>query len=161
MLRQLRENTESGRRRRRALWAALALLYAVPLAWLAYDRVQQVTYQKREQIIVQHRLWELHPEYSGSPRTWTRIASRLLTDRQILWRVRARYGGELARQIELEYRSDLTIAQLEAAAGVAAMWALPLAALYGLGRLLARRRAPAPPPQPAAPASIHDPRYLP
>jgi hypothetical protein len=65
-------------------WIALAILYAIPVAMHAYDRVIDVTRKAREQLIVQHRLWELHPEYHGTPETWTRFASRRLNDRQLM-----------------------------------------------------------------------------
>ena len=139
-------------------WIAVAFLYAIPIAMLAYDRVIEVTRKAREQLIVQHRLWELHPEYHGTPETWTRFASRLLTDRQLMVRMRARYG-ERAEQLELEYRSDLTIAQAEVVIAAAAIWSLPVAVLYGIGMVATRRRRP-PPPAPERPR-YDDSRYRP
>lgn len=120
-------------------WFVIAAAYAWPVISIAYDRALEVTRRNREQLIVHHRLWELHPEYAGTPRDWTRFASRLLTDRQLLMRVRAKYG-DLAEQIELDYRRDLSIAQAGVVLAAAAIWALPLAALYGLGFAVARRR---------------------
>ena len=141
-------------------WIGLAILYAIPIAMLAYDRAVDVTRKAREQLIVQHRLWELHPEYHGTPQTWTHFASRLLTDRQLMVRVRAKYG-EAAEQIELDYRRDLTIAQAEVMIGAAAIWGLPVAALYGVGMVVAwRRRPPPPPPAPRRPR-YDDSRYRP
>lgn len=140
-------------------WAALAILYAIPIAIRAYDRVIDVTLKARAQVIVQHRLWELDPGYRGKPEIWTRFASRLLTDRQLMVRMRARYG-ERAEQLELEYRRDLTIAQAEVVIAAAAIWGLPVAALYGIGMLVARRRPPPPPPAPERPR-YDESRYRP
>ena len=141
-------------------WIAVALLYATPIAMLAYDRVIDVTRKAREQLIVQHRLWELHPEYQGTPETWTRFASRLLTDRQLMVRMRAKYGDR-ADQLELEYRSDLTIAQAEIVIGAAAIWGLPVAALYGIGMAVGRRRRPPPPPPAPERPRYDESRYRP
>ena len=141
-------------------WVAVALLYAIPIAMRGYDRVIDVTRKAREQLIVQHRLWELHPEYRGTPETWTRFASRLLTDRQLMVRMRAKYG-ERAEQMELEYRSDLTIAQAEVIVRAAAIWGVPVAVLYGIGILVARRRRPLPPPPVPEPPRYDDSRYRP
>jgi hypothetical protein len=112
-------------------------------------------------LIVAHRLWELHPEYRGSPETWTNFASRLLTDRQLMLRVRAKYHDG-AKPIELDYRRDLSIAQGEVIVAAAAIWGLPVGLAYGLGWLLAARRrkpppAPPPPRRPAYDASRYRP----
>lgn len=147
----------------RARWwkAALALIaaiYAWPVYWTAYERVQDVTRKQRQQLIVRHQLWELHPEYPGSPQAWTRFASLLLSDRQLLRRVHRKYGA-LGKEIELDYRRDLFIAQSEVVLVAVGLWALPLAALYGMGMLVGRRR----PAQPVAPeqTTISDSRYRP
>ncbi|MBI4195329.1 MAG: hypothetical protein HY526_09650 [Betaproteobacteria bacterium] len=133
-------------------WIVVALIYAVPVAMRGYERVMEVTHHAREQLIVQHRLWELHPEVRGNPGNWARLAARLLTDRQLMRRIQSKYG-EAAHAIELEYRNDLTIAQAEVIAAALAIWALPVAILY-LVAVLARRRKrpPPPPPAPARPA---------
>jgi hypothetical protein len=117
----------------------LAVAYAVPLAYVAYNRLEVVARQARERLIVEYRLWELHPEYKGTPQAWTRFASRLLTDGQLLRRVHAKYGA-LATEIELDYRRDLSVAQGEVVLVVVAAWGIPVGALYGLGILLTRRR---------------------
>jgi hypothetical protein len=141
-------------------WMALALAYAVPVALRAYDHVIEVTRKAREQLILHHRLWELQPGFRGKPEQWARLAARLLTDRQLLLRVRAKYG-EAAQQVELEYRSDLTIAQAEVVLAAFAIWALPVAAIYGVGWLLLKRtRAPPPPPAPPRP-TYDESRYRP
>ena len=143
------------------IWAVAALLYAVPTGKIAYDRLGDVGRKMRAQLIVEHRLWELHPEYSGSPDMWTSFASRLLTDRQLLLRVRTKYQDG-ADQIELDYRRDLTIAQAEVILAALAVWGLPVAASYFLGLAIMKRRRgppgpPPPPPRPAYDASRYRP----
>jgi len=137
----------------------VAAAYAWPVYWAAEERVQEVTRKQRQQLIVRHQLWELDPEYAGTPQTWTRFAAMLLSDRQLLRRVHRKYGA-LGRDIELDYRRDLFIAQTEVVLTAAAIWALPLAALYGIGVWVSRRRG-----LPAAPgtdsASASDSRYRP
>lgn len=146
-------------RLRNALFFVLALAWAVPVVYHAHDRVLQVRQQARAQLIMLHRLWELHPEYRGTAENWTRFASRLLTDRQLMLRVASKYGA-LSEQIELEYRRDLTIAEGEVFLVALAIWALPLGVLYALGHAL-RRRAPAQAPVRVKASSASDPRYLP
>lgn len=157
------ETTDTRPSARARLWKAalflIAAIYAWPVFWSAYDRVQEVTRKQREQLIIRHQLWELHPEYVGSPQTWTRVASLVLSDRQLLRRVYRKYGA-FAEQIELDYRRDLFIARAEVVLVAGALWALPLGALYGIGALLSRRRKAAPPPEPE-PSSVSDSRYRP
>jgi hypothetical protein len=139
----------------------VALAYAAPVAYVANGRLQAVSVKARERLIVEYRLWELHPEYKGTPETWTRFASRLLTDGQLLRRVHAKYGA-LATEIELDYRRDLSVAQGEVVVVAAAAWGVPVGILYGIGWLVARRRrrAPEPPRRPEKPA-YSDARYRP
>jgi hypothetical protein len=142
------------------LWIVAAAIYAVPVGKIAYDRTIEVTRKHRVQLIVAHRLWELHPEYNGRPETWTNFASRLLTDRQLLLRVRAKYRED-AEPIELDYRRDLSIAQGEVIVVALAIWGLPIGLAYGLGRALAARRRK-PPPAPLPPRAAYDEsRYRP
>lgn len=145
------------------LWKAVFLLiaaaYAWPVFWIAHDRVQEVNRKQRQQLIVRHQLWELHPEYAGTPQTWTRFASLLLSDRQLMRRVHRKYGA-LAEQIELDYRRDQFIAQAEVVLVAGAIWMLPLAALYGIGMMVGRRREPARAPEPHR-STISDSRYRP
>lgn len=136
-------------------WAAVSIAYAVPVGLRAYDRVIEVTHAARERLIVRHELWEQDPNYRGAPELWTRLASRMLTDRQLLRRVRERYGAA-AHQIELEYRNDLTIAQAEVIVAAAAIWGIPVALLYGIGSLALRRPRRKPSPPPAAPRPGYD-----
>ncbi|HKA41208.1 MAG TPA: hypothetical protein VKF40_04375 [Burkholderiales bacterium] len=142
-------------------WLIIALAYAGPVIYFTHDHLTEVARQARERLIIEYRLWELHPEYRGTPQSWTRFAARLLNDSQLMWRVRTRYG-ELATEIELDYQRDLTIARGEVVAAAVAMWGAPVGALYLLGFLMARRRAvpPPPPPPPARPAES-DSRYRP
>jgi len=141
-------------------WIAVAVASAIPTAIVAHSRLNDVARHARETLIVQHRLWELHPEYHGTPEAWTRFASRLLTDRQLLRRVRTKYG-DLGIQVELDYRRDLTISQAEVVIAAVAIWVVPLAAFYGLGLVFVRLRGRAPSATPAQPASYDDPRYRP
>jgi hypothetical protein len=140
-------------------WLIVAAAYAVPVVYTANDRLNDVALRARERLILQYQLWELHPEYRGTPKNWTRFAARLLTDNQLLRRVRTKYG-ELATEIELDYRRDLSIAQGEVVMVAAAAWAVPVAALYGLGLFVLRRRRPPVPSQqqPETPA-VSDSRY--
>lgn len=126
-------------------WAVAAVAYAVPVTEAAYDHLTNVTHRARERLIVEYRLWEAHPEYRGTPQAWTRFASRLLTDNQLLQRVRLLHR-DLATDIELDYRRDLTLAQSEVVLLAVAQWAVPVGAVFGLGLLLARRRRGAPEP---------------
>ena len=151
--------------RSRRLWwqatcLAAALAYAVPVTRIAYDRLLDVTHRARERLIVEYRLWELHPEYHGTPQAWTRFAARLLTDNQILRRLHVAQR-ELAPEIELDYRRDLTVAQSEVVLAALAAWAAPVALIYGIGLLVERRRRlPAPEKPPARPAYSEE-KYLP
>src|SRR5262245_27046266 len=111
------------------VWVLVAAAYAVPVAYYAYGRLKDVTRHAREQLIVRHRLWELDPGCQGTPHAWTRFALMLLTDGQLMRRVRNKYG-ELATEIELDYKRDLTVAQAEVLALAAAAWALPMGLLY-------------------------------
>ena len=143
----------------KALWLALAVVIAVPIASEAYDRILQVNLQSRARLITEHRLWEVHPEFRGKPEAWTRFASRLLNDRQLMTRVVAKYGP-MADQIELDYRRDLTIAQAEVVLTAIAVWALPLALLYAIAWAARRRHRNAPQAKIQL-ASADDPRYMP
>lgn len=142
----------------RVLFLATAILYAVPIATSAYDRFTRVNQAAKARLIREHRLWELEPSFRGRPEIWTRMASRLLDDRQLLARVGVKLGAQ-AEPLELEYRRDLGIARAEVVLGACALWAGPLIVLYGMVRLL--RRAKSAPPPKAPPASASDPRYLP
>lgn len=137
----------------------IAAAYAWPVYWAAKERVEEVTRKQRHQLIIRHQLWELDPEYAGTPETWTRFAAILLSDRQLLRRVHRKYGA-LGRDIGLDYRRDLFIARAEVILTAGVIWALPLAALYGIGVWLGRRRKSPTPPEIHS-ASTSDARYRP
>lgn len=138
----------------------MAAAYAWPVYWAADERVHKVTRNQRTQLIVRHQLWELDPHYAGTPQLWTRVAAQLLSDGQLLRRVHRKYGDQ-GREIELDYRRDLFIAQAEVVLTAAAAWALPLAAVYGIGAfLIGRRQKPGAQPDPP-PATVDDSRYRP
>ncbi|HYC46012.1 MAG TPA: hypothetical protein VED01_11085 [Burkholderiales bacterium] len=137
---------------------AAAFAYGTPIASSAYDQLIRVNEQARTRLIQHHRLWELEIGYRGRPETWTRMAARLLNDRQLLARVALKYGGQ-APDIELEYRRDVTIARAEVVGKALVLWGGPLLALYGLAWLARRRNGKA--PVRVQPASIYDPRYRP
>ena len=162
MIRLFRRTDESPSRRTvlwRAAWVLVALAYAAPVAYFAYGRLTEVAQRARERLIVEYRLWELHPEYKGSPQAWTRFAARLLTDSQLLRRVRL-VERDAATDIELDYRRDLTIAQGEVVLAALAAWAAPMGIIYGIGCLVARHRRAVPEPLPAKPAYSED-KYRP
>ena len=137
----------------------LAIGAAIPIADITYDRITLAHRDARVRLIMLHRLWELQPQYTGKPETWTRFAARLLTDRQLILRINEKYGPA-GEEIERDYRRDLAIADAELVGAGLAVWALPLAVVYGLGRLALRRPRKAvnvPPP----PSHLNDPRYMP
>ena len=138
---------------------AVAFVTVIPMGISTYDQLQRVQQDVRIRFIQLHRLWELHPEYTGTPDTWTRFAAKLLTNRQLMFRVKAKYGS-LAEQIELDYRRDLTIAEVEVVLRGVVLWALPLLVIYGAGFAFLRRAPVRPEPKPEI-ASLSDPRYRP
>ena len=151
----------AARRRERiwlSAWIVVAIVCAVPIGWNAYKDLVRFNEQARARLIQQHRLWEVD-NFRGKPETWTRFASRLLTDQQLLRRVAVKYGGQ-SEEIEREYRQDLAIARAEVVVVAFALWAGPLAALYGVAWLARRRLRPRPAPK-VEPPSASDPRYLP
>ena len=141
-----------------AVCIAVAVAYAAPLTWIAYERIGEVSRIQRTRLIEEHRLWEVDPQYSGSPQMWTRVAARFLNDSQLMSRMAKKYGS-LADEIELDYKRQLAIARAEAIVPLIAWWAIPMGILYGLGRVLNRPR-PAP-QRKEQPSSITDPRYKP
>ena len=123
----------------RLAWLVLALAYAAPLGWTAYHHVMAINEKARVALITDHRLWELHPEYHGTPQAWTRFAALLLTERQLAFRMRRKYGDE-AEQLMLDWRRDLTIAQAEIVIVALASWGIPAGLGYALGVLVTGRR---------------------
>ena len=81
-----------------ALFVLVAAIYAWPVVSVAYERVREVNIKQRQQLIILHQLWELHPEYAGTPQAWTHFASRLLSDRQLMRRVQRKYGKSGAKR---------------------------------------------------------------
>ena len=142
----------------KAIWIGVSLVYAAPLTWIAYERVVEVNRAQRTRFIEEHRLWEVDPQYSGSPQMWTRVAARFLTDSQLMSRMAKKYGS-LADEIGLDYRRQLAIARAEALVPPVTWWAIPVSILYALGRLTNRPRPP--PRERPQPPSITDPRYKP
>jgi hypothetical protein len=133
--------------------------YAAVLAWHAYERIEAVSLNARARLIEEHRLWELQPDFRGKPENWTRLAARLLNERQLMTRISAKYGAA-SEQIELEYRRDLAFAHAEVIVTAVFAFAVPLCIPCGI--ILLGRRRPAPvPAAPRRPASIDDPRYKP
>ena len=51
-----------------AAWLAVALVYAVPLTRVAYERLNEVTHRARERLIIEYRLWELIPSIAAHRR---------------------------------------------------------------------------------------------
>ena len=154
--------TDPASRRRwlRILCIVAALGYAVPIGFNAYERLVSVNVQARARLIQHHRLWENEPGFRGRPEVWTRMASWLLSDQQLIRRLNVKYGGQ-AQEIELEYRRDVTMARAEVIVSALAWWAGPLAAIYAVVWIVRRRRHKPAPPARTQPASVNDPRYLP
>jgi hypothetical protein len=133
--------------------------YAAVLAWHAYERIGVVSLEARARLIEEHRLWELQPGFRDRPENWTRLAARLLNERQLMTRITAKYGPA-GEQIELDYRRDLAIAHAEVVVTAVFAFALPLCVPCGI-ILLGRRRAPPAPAARPRPSSFDDPRYRP
>lgn len=144
----------------KVVFLLLAAIYAWPVISIAYERVQQVNLKQRQQLIIRHQLWELDPEYAGTAEAWTRFASMLLSDRQLMRRVQKKYGA-LAEQIEADYQRDRFIAQAEVVLVAGACWALPLALVYGIGAIVGQRRRKPAHREELEPPSVTDSRYRP
>lgn len=153
------QNTENSSARLYWLWAWLliAAFSAVPLGRLAYRDIVELNIQTRHRFIVEYELWRAHPKLNASPQHWARSAARLLTDNQIMNRLRIVHPDQ-ARQIELDYRRDLTLAQVIAGSRYLLPWSLLMALLYGAGLFVLRPKKRVPPPK-SVPASYNDPRY--
>ena len=143
---------------RLAILIVLAAAYAAPLAYNAWQRFVEFGVEARTRLIEQHQLWEVEPGYRGSTRMYTRVASRLLSDTQLITRIHAKYGS-LAPEIELEFRRDLAIGRTLVVVKALALWAAPVGGLY-FALTLWRRRKRAPAPKVES-AGVLDPRYRP
>ena len=124
----------------RRAWLIAAAASLPIAAYFAYQDTSVVAQSLRVELIQRYSLWETDPGYRGSPRDWTRFAAWLLSNEQLLERVRAKYGP-LSDQIELDFRRDAALAHGRVVLIYALAWGAPLGALYGLGLLLERRRA--------------------
>lgn len=155
----MKENTENSSARRYGLWAWLVVVAVsgVPVTRHAYQSVVETNIESRHRLIVQYELWRAHPNLKAAPQYWARLASRLLSDNQLMNRVRTVHPSS-AEQIELDYRRDLTITQGFTLAKVLLPWMLAVALLYGTGWWLLRPRKALPPPK-VVPASYNDPRF--
>jgi hypothetical protein len=160
MIKHLVDLTHGSPRLVNALCVIAMIAYGMPIGWWCYGRVRDVTVEARAHLIVTHELWTLHPEYRGTPQTWTRFASRLLTDRQLQRRLDLKYGA-LGEQIGLDYRRDLTVAQMLVVVKALALWLTPAALVALAWRIVARSRRATTLLRRPQPASVRDSRYLP
>lgn len=119
-------------------WLLVAAISLPYVAYQGYQSVQESARVARVQLIERYSLWETDPRYAGTPQAWTRFAARLLNERQLLQKVREKHGA-LADQIEQDYEFDTSLTQAGIIARYFAAWGAPLALLYGVGWLLARR----------------------
>ena len=120
-------------------WLFAALVSALPVAYHAYQALQENGRAARMQLIERYSLWESDAQYRASPQTWTRFAARLLNTAQLMQRVRAQHGA-IADQIEQDFEFDTALSHARIIAIYLAAWGVPLGLLYGVGWLTARRR---------------------
>jgi hypothetical protein len=120
-------------------WLLLAVVTALPVAYYAYQKLQQTEQVLRMQLIERYSLWETDPLYRGTPQSWTRFAARLLNTEQLMERVRVKHDA-LADQIEQDFRRDAALARGKVIAIYLSAWGVPLALVYGAGWLIERRR---------------------
>jgi hypothetical protein len=121
------------------VWMILAALWAGVIAWQASPHMIDAAREARTRLIQQTQLWEMEPAYGGKPETWTRFAAMLLSDEQLLERVRRKYG-ERAEDIETEYRRDEFVALGVIALAAVAIWGIPVGAGYAATWWYLRRR---------------------
>jgi hypothetical protein len=115
-----------------AAWAGL-------IAWQVTPRISAAGTEARTRLIQENRLWETDPQYSGTPKAWTYFAAWLLTDGQLLERVRAR-EPERADAIEADYQRDRFLALAPLLLGAAAAWGAPIGVVAGALWWRRRRR---------------------
>ena len=120
-------------------WLLLLVVSALPTSYYAYQEMQQTERTLRMQLIQHYSLWETDPLYRGTPQSWTRFAARLLDTDQLIERVRAQQG-EVADEIEQDFRRDGAFALGKVIVTYLAAWATALALVYGAGALIAIRR---------------------
>lgn len=119
-------------------WLFAAVISLLPVAYYAYQALQENDRAARMQLIERYSLWESDPQYRGSPQNWTRFAARLLNTAQLFERVRDKQGP-LTDQIEQDYEFDAALSRARILAAYLAAWAVPLALVYGAGWLAVRR----------------------
>lgn len=119
---------------------AAAAVWAGLIAWHVAPRVTAAGTEARTRLIQENRLWETDPQYPGTPKAWTYFAAWLLTDGQLLERVRAR-EPERADAIEAEYQRDRFLALAPIVLGAAAAWGAPVGAMAAALWWRRRRRA--------------------
>ncbi len=123
------------------LGGAAAVLWGAVVVWQAVPRVTAAGREARTRLIQENRLWETDPLYAGTPKAWTTFAAWLLTDGQLLERVRARQP-EQAEAIETEYQRDRFLALAPIALTAVAAWGGPIG--FVAAGLWWRRRRSAP-----------------
>ena len=120
-------------------WLLLLAMSALPTSYYAYQEMQQTERMLRMQLIEHYSLWETDPLYRGTRQSWTRFAARLLNTDQLIERVRTQQG-EVADEIERDFRRDGVFALGKVIAMYLAAWATALALVYGASALIAIRR---------------------
>jgi len=119
-------------------WLLLAAVSLPPVSYHAYQTLEAVGRDLRVQLIQRYSLWETDPDYRGTPQAWTRFAAILLNTDQLMQRVREKQG-EVADQIEENFRRDAAFAQGKVIGLYLLSWGVPLALLYGAGWLYQRK----------------------
>ncbi len=125
-------------------WATLAGLaaaaaWAALVAWQTLPPVETANREAKTRLIQETRLWESDPLYAGTDKNWTYFAAWLLTDGQLMERVRARLP-ERADDIEADYQRDRFLALAPIVLLALAAWGAPLAAVAGVVWWRRRRR---------------------
>src|SRR5258706_272535 len=120
-------------------WLLLLAISALPTSYYAYQEMQQTERMLRMQLIEHYSLWKTDSLYRGTPQSWTRFAARLLDTDQLIERVRAQQG-EVADEIERDFRRDEAFALGKVIGTYLAAWATALGLVYGPGALIAIRR---------------------
>ena len=117
-----------------ALWAAL-------IAWQTLPHLDTAGRSARTRLIQETRLWESDSQYAGTPKNWTYFAAWLLTDGQLLERVRTRHP-ERADAIEADYQRDRFLGLAPIVLAAVAVWGAPVVAGYAAVAWRRRRRSP-------------------
>lgn len=125
-------------------WLLLATVSLPPVAYHAYQALEDAGRNMRVELIQRYSLWETDPNYRGTPQAWTRFAAMLLNTSQLMRRVREKQGG-LTDQIEEDFRRDAALAHGKVIAVYLLGWGVPLALLYGAGWFYQRHRRHQPP----------------